>query len=529
MNTRCSLTLVSLLLPVALVQAAPSSVEIQTNVAGAPTITLELDGDKAPVTVANFLSYLKEGFYKDTLFHRSPPNFVVQGGGFNASFEQKPTHAPIINEASNGLKNLRGTIAMARTDDPNSATSQFFINLVDNTDLDFGSTLSPDGYAVFGTVTGGMETLDAINKLPLAKNRFSGVPETFADMPMIDVSGRKGAAITAIVLLPNANAGLDQTVSEEAAVSLDGSSSDPGSAQGITGYAWTQTSGPTVALSGSDTAKPQFIAPHVDTATQLDFQLLVTNSDGKISKGDAVAIMVEDTALGVAENHPPAAQISAPATALEGEPITLVGDATDPDGDSIAAYFWQQTGGPAVELSRVDGPKLAFSAPTIGNNSGQLTFSLTVTDDNESNPKSEIGSVTVTINDNPALLDCSGAYPSQATLSPASKAMKLVVINGITGPNRYSLRISGVSSDEQAKGRSARIKKGRVRPAKPPADGVFLKADRQKGGNGRIYTVTFEASDGTQLCSGAVKVEVPPAKGMAAIDDGGRFRATGSH
>ena len=123
-------------------------------------ITLELLADKAPVTVENFLSYLDDGFFTDTVFHRVIPDFMIQGGGFTKDMHQKPTKGPIKNEADNGVKNARGTIAMARTSDIHSATAQFFINLKDNAFLDHGGR--DFGYAVFGRVTEGMEVVDKI-------------------------------------------------------------------------------------------------------------------------------------------------------------------------------------------------------------------------------------------------------------------------------------------------------------------------------------------------------------------------------
>jgi peptidyl-prolyl cis-trans isomerase A (cyclophilin A) len=138
--------------------ATPPKVELVTS---AGTIVVQLDAQRAPKTVANFLRYVNEGFYAGTVFHRVIPGFMIQGGGFTASMQQKATHAPIALESQNGLRNLRGTLAMARTMDPNSATSQFFINLVDNPSLDFPQ---PDGhgYAVFGQVVGGMDVVDRI-------------------------------------------------------------------------------------------------------------------------------------------------------------------------------------------------------------------------------------------------------------------------------------------------------------------------------------------------------------------------------
>lgn len=126
-------------------------------------MTLELDQDKAPKTVANFLAYVENGFYNGTIFHRVINNFMIQGGGFDAQMSQKTTNAPIENEADNGLKNDRGSIAMARTQDPHSATAQFFINVQDNDFLNHsGKNMQGWGYAVFGRVIAGEDVLDKI-------------------------------------------------------------------------------------------------------------------------------------------------------------------------------------------------------------------------------------------------------------------------------------------------------------------------------------------------------------------------------
>jgi peptidyl-prolyl cis-trans isomerase B (cyclophilin B) len=129
-------------------------------------ILVELFADKAPKTVANFLQYMDEGFYKNTIFHRVIKGFMIQGGGLTMRFEEKLTRQPTPNEAENGLKNERGTIAMARTPDPHSATAQFFINTVDNPELDFvAPTMEGFGYCVFGQVVEGMDVVDKIEKL----------------------------------------------------------------------------------------------------------------------------------------------------------------------------------------------------------------------------------------------------------------------------------------------------------------------------------------------------------------------------
>ena len=137
-------------------------------------IEIELDPVKAPISTKNFLAYVDKGFYTNTIFHRVIPGFMVQGGGFTAQMSQKPTDAPIKNEASNGLHNVRGTLSMARTNDPNSATSQFFINVADNAFLDPGRDA---GYAVFAKVVKGMDVVDVIvNSQTTTKQGMQNVP-----------------------------------------------------------------------------------------------------------------------------------------------------------------------------------------------------------------------------------------------------------------------------------------------------------------------------------------------------------------
>lgn len=159
----------------ALAQAAAPKVRIATSMGD---IVLELYPDKAPKTVDNFLQYVRDKHYDGTIFHRVMNGFMIQGGGFTAALEQKPTREPIPLEAQNGLKNDRGTIAMARTANPNSATAQFFINVVNNAML---NAPNPDGhgYAVFGKVIQGMETVDKIKAVPVGnKGPHQNVPQT---------------------------------------------------------------------------------------------------------------------------------------------------------------------------------------------------------------------------------------------------------------------------------------------------------------------------------------------------------------
>ena len=135
--------------------------------------TLELNAEKAPKTVANFLAYVEAGHYDNTIFHRVIKNFMIQGGGFEPNMDQKSCNAPIENEAANGLKNKRGTIAMARTNDPHSATAQFFINTVDNDFLDFKAPSGQGwGYCVFGEVTEGLDVVDKIRAVATGNKGF---------------------------------------------------------------------------------------------------------------------------------------------------------------------------------------------------------------------------------------------------------------------------------------------------------------------------------------------------------------------
>ena len=143
--------------------AANTLVEMKTSMGN---IEIELFNDKAPVSAKNFEDYAKANFYNGTIFHRVIPGFMIQCGGMDTNMVEKPTKAPIKNESSNGVKNTRGTLAMARTNNPNSATSQFFINVVDNDFLNKGSMNA--GYAVFGKVTKGMDVVDKIVKVPTA-------------------------------------------------------------------------------------------------------------------------------------------------------------------------------------------------------------------------------------------------------------------------------------------------------------------------------------------------------------------------
>jgi cyclophilin family peptidyl-prolyl cis-trans isomerase len=159
----------------------PKEIDVESKMVKLGTsmgdIVIELDEEKAPVTVKNFLQYMEDGFYDGTIFHRVIPNFMIQGGGFTADMQRKATQPAIVNEAGNGLKNDRGTVAMARTNDPDSATSQFFINHRDNDSLNYGGPSKP-GYAVFGRVVEGM---DVVDKIAVVKTTRTG---PYSDVPV---------------------------------------------------------------------------------------------------------------------------------------------------------------------------------------------------------------------------------------------------------------------------------------------------------------------------------------------------------
>lgn len=154
--------LASAAIALALPAGAAPTVELETSLGN---IVIELNAEKAPKTVANFMQYTHDGFYNGTVFHRVMPNFMIQGGGFEPGMRQKPTREEIPLESTNGLKNVRGSVAMARRTPPHSATAQFFINHVDNGMLDFSQQNGP-GYAVFGKVTRGMDVVDRIAQVP---------------------------------------------------------------------------------------------------------------------------------------------------------------------------------------------------------------------------------------------------------------------------------------------------------------------------------------------------------------------------
>ena len=167
-----------------------SNPQVELHIANYGVITLELDQDKAPKSVANFLSYVKKGHYDDTIFHRVIPGFMVQGGGMEPGMKEKKGDQPIVNEADNGLKNLNYTVAMARTGDPHSATAQFFINVADNGFLNHTAISAQGwGYAVFGKVVSGTDVVDKIKTVKTARKGYHD------DVPVDDVVIEKAVAL----------------------------------------------------------------------------------------------------------------------------------------------------------------------------------------------------------------------------------------------------------------------------------------------------------------------------------------------
>jgi len=177
MKTRLAIVLGALF--ASLLACTPALAEKVRLATSLGDIVVELDSQKAPKTVDNFLQYVKSGHYDGTIFHRVIDNFMIQGGGMKADMSEKPTRAPIPLESRNGLSNARGTISMARTMDPNSATAQFFINVKDNTNLDQPNSRDGNGYAVFGKVVAGMDVVDKIKLVAVGdKSGHQNVPTT---------------------------------------------------------------------------------------------------------------------------------------------------------------------------------------------------------------------------------------------------------------------------------------------------------------------------------------------------------------
>ena len=344
----------------------------------------------------------------------------------------------------------------------------------------------------------------------IVNNGFSDSAPVFVDITVLQVNNP-----------PVADAGDDGTVKEGAATMLNGSMSFDPDGEPVVSYQWTQTAGPAVTLDDDTSAIPTFVAPTGTAGQSVTFDLVV--SDGKEpSAPDAVTI-------DIVMNSAPVADAAADQTKDEGSLVTLDGTASsDPDiGDTIS-YSWNQTGGPAVTLDDNTLPMPSFDAPPVAGLTA-FTFDLTVTDDDSPsgfNPKSDTDSVVinvVSINDPPS---CELAVADNARLWPPNHKMVPVSIDGVMDEdpifNMVTLTVTGVTQDEPINGTGdgdsspdAMIVVG------DPADSVMLRRERAGNANGRVYVVSFSATDGFEGCTGGVAVTVPhDRKGPDAVDDG---------
>lgn len=298
-------------------------------------------------------------------------------------------------------------------------------------------------------------------------------------------------------------------------------------------YEWKQTDSTGQAITLDKTAPhPKFTAPVEAVGKTLTFAVTVKNADGLTKTSQDVAVAVTN------DNDPPVIKVTTPQPGNEQTSYTLNSSATDPNGDGIKSYEWKQTAGPTVVLQNANTKSLSFMAPTVASGSVVLSFELTASDDYDLNPKSAKTLANVTINNDDTLVDCSGATASNPSLWPANKKFKTVTIGGITGlAASYGLTVTGVTSSEPVKskaakdstGPDARIVRGKKSRKTPRAvDSVQLRAERQATGSGRVYTVSFSATDGANSCQGQAKVEVPIAPGMNALDGGGSYNAAKS-
>lgn len=333
-------------------------------------------------------------------------------------------------------------------------------------------------------------------------------------------------------------------VREGATTTLDGSQSTDPNGDTLT-YNWTQTQGQPVTLSANNTpaaSQPEFTAPRINTNTSLSFNLIATDHSSRClgaPEGNSIGNCQSPPAaltVEVASNRPP--QLTIPGQPLqvkENTRVVLQSNFTgDPDGDHIASFQWQQIQGPAVTLTETSLASLAFTAPNVGNQPETLVFALTATDDYAPAPKSTKVTATVTVNNDPELLDCSGAVASQPQL-PAKRKLVTEQIRGITPANNVQVIINQVTSDEPARNPKAgdstspdaKIIKGKVSRKTPiRIDTVQLRGEYQTKPatgipNGRVYVISYTAlnpSTGTS-CSGITKVAVPTPNGTAQ-DDG---------
>jgi serine/threonine protein kinase/uncharacterized membrane protein len=312
---------------------------------------------------------------------------------------------------------------------------------------------------------------------------------------------------------PVATAGDDQTVAELSPVTLDGSNSYDPDNEPLT-FTWTQTAGPAVTLDLDDPRKPEFLAPFVGPAgATLTFELRV--GDGLDVAIDSVSVMVENV------NHPPVADAGPDQTVAEGAAVALgAGASGDPDGDPLT-FAWTQTGGPAVTLTGAGAAAAGFTAPAVGPGGAVLVFQVTVDDGWGGSAFDE---VRITVQDAGAPPACAGARPSVSELWPPNHKMVPVRILGL---GSAAITILGVTQDEPVSG----LGDGDTGPDAVIQGGtVLVRAERSGTGNGRVYRIAFQATDGSSSCTGLVRVVVPHGQGRHApppVDDGLVFNSTG--
>ena len=318
---------------------------------------------------------------------------------------------------------------------------------------------------------------------------------------------------------PAADAGPDQTVNEASPVSLSGLASYDPDGDALTTFAWVQTGGPSVALTGADTAQPSFVAPAlpggVGGAAILSFELTV--SDGLQSGTDEVRVAVEQV------NHAPVADAGPDITKAAGSLVQLIGSGADPDGDAILGYQWVQTTGPAVTLSDPASAAPTFPAPATAST---LTFTLQVSDGETLSAPDEVRVTVLESNDPPA---CTAARASQSVLWPPNHKLVPVTIAGLSDPDGdpVQVTINGVRQDEPVNG----LGDGDSSPDAVVQTGgvVLLRVERAGGGNGRVYAVSFTARDGHGgQCDGTVRISAPPnmRPPAGAVDDGPLYEST---
>lgn len=333
-------------------------------------IVLELFAQQAPVTVENFLQYVREGFYDYTLFHQVLAGQSITTGKYDENLAAKVTRDPIINESNNGLSNLAGRIAMVQPDGADSATSAFIIRINDATSNDFNLSNNTPGLTVFGRVLEGMSVVEAIGNQSVTTAQDAD-DESLSNVPTENIVILQATIETEALnpdnTAPVADAGADRSVQANQLVTLDGSGSHDPDDEPIA-FTWRQISGPTITLNRSDVVRPSFTP---ETVARLTFELTVTDAAGATGTD---TVQVDVSADG---NHPPTASAGVDQTVLGGATVTLDGSGSSDVDFQTLTYAWAQVAGSPVELSDATAISPTFNAPMAR---GLLTFRLTVVD-----------------------------------------------------------------------------------------------------------------------------------------------------